>query len=192
MQDDWPAQQLFTWLTYWPKIKSHKGYCEAAQGRYVEVLGHCKVAVRTYCKVAVRTYWNPIVVSWVSPPSTFSPQTSKATMTTSNTSTSSRRRLLIVAGLSLASGVAAASAATDLESPLHRPPALPSCRRHYSSSAPRNCVNHRHHSNTDRHHQQHSRLLLSKALFFSGQPVLSFIAAQSRHGGNRRSSPSTP
>jgi len=113
-------------------------------------------------------------------------------MTTSATSASSRRRLLIVAGLSLASGVAA-SAASDRQSPLHRPPALPS--GHFSSSAPRarNCANYRYRSsNADRRHQQHSRLLLSKALFFSGQPVLSFMAAQSRHGGNTRSSPPAP
>ena len=87
--------------------------------------------------------------------------TPKATMT------SPRRRLLVVPGLFLASGVA--SSASDHQSALHRQPGLPRGRRHFSSvgsQSNRNCAN-----------ADHSRLLLSKALFFSGQPVLSFILA---------------
>ena len=80
---------------------------------------------------------------------------------------SPRRRLLVVAGLFLASGVA--SSASDHQSTLHRQPGLPRGRRHFSSvgsQSYRNCAN-----------ADHSRLLLSKALFFSGQPVLSFVLA---------------
>ena len=87
---------------------------------------------------------------------------------------SPRRRLLVVAGLFLASGVA--SSASDHQSALHRQPGLPRGRRHFSSvgSYHRNCAN--FNSNADQSHHP-SRLLLSKALFFSGQPVLSFLLA---------------
>jgi hypothetical protein len=84
-------------------------------------------------------------------------------MTTKSTS-SSRRRLLVVAGLLLASGVT--TSASDHQS-IHRPQCLPRGRRHLP--AYRNCANADINS--------HSRLLLSKALFFSGQPVLSFVLA---------------
>lgn len=84
-------------------------------------------------------------------------------MTTKSTS-SSRRRLLVVAGLLLASG--GATSASDHQA-IHRPQSLPRGRRHLP--AYRNCANADINS--------HSRLLLSKALFFSGQPVLSFVLA---------------
>jgi len=85
-------------------------------------------------------------------------------MTTKSTS-SSRRRLLVVAGLLLASG--GATSASDHQA-IHRPQSLPRGRRHLP--AYRNCAN----ADINSHH---SRLLLSKALFFSGQPVLSFVLA---------------
>lgn len=91
---------------------------------------------------------------------------------------SSRRRLLVVAGLFLASGVA--SSASDHQSALQRTPGLPRGRRHFSSvgsqSYHRNCAI--SNSNAD------GRLLLSKALFFSGQPVLSFLLASRQTNAN--------
>ena len=80
------------------------------------------------------------------------------------TTSPSRRRLLVITGLLLASG--GATSASDHQS-IHRPQTLPRGRRHLP--AYRNCANADINS--------HSRLLLSKALFFSGQPVLSFVVA---------------
>ena len=80
------------------------------------------------------------------------------------TTSPSRRRLLVITGLLLASG--GATSASDHQS-IHRPQTLPRGRRHLP--AYRNCANADINS--------HSRLLLSKALFFSGQPVLSFVLA---------------
>lgn len=97
---------------------------------------------------------------------------------------SSRRRLLVVAGLFLASGVA--SSASDHQSALQRTPGLPRGRRHFSSvgsqSYHRNCAI--SNSNADGQHHHQSRLLLSKALFFSGQPVLSFLLASRQTNAN--------
>ena len=82
------------------------------------------------------------------------------------TTSPSRRRLLVITGLLLASG--GATSASDHQS-IHRPQSLPRGRRHLSARTYPNCANADINS--------HSRLLLSKALFFSGQPVLSFVLA---------------
>ena len=74
--------------------------------------------------------------------------------------------IAVLVCLLLASGVT--TSASDHQS-IHRPQSLPRGRRHLSARTYPNCANADINS--------HSRLLLSKALFFSGQPVLSFVLA---------------